>query len=200
MRFRSGLIWAALALAIALPLGVAATSPLLQWRDPVYIAAGLAGVAALALLLVQPLLAGGYLPGLSGRQGRRVHGAIGLALVAAVILHVGGLWVTSPPDVIDTLLFRSPAPFAVWGALAMWGIFAAATLALARHRLGARRFRLTHGGVVLAVVVTSVAHAALIEGTMGLISKALLCLLALAATVRVLSDLRLWRLVRRRST
>ena len=33
-------------------------SPLLAWREPVYIVAGLAGVLAFALLLMQPLLIG----------------------------------------------------------------------------------------------------------------------------------------------
>ena len=43
-----------------------------------------------------------------------------------VIVHVAGLWLTSPPDVIDVLLFRSPTPFSAWGAIAMWAVFAAA--------------------------------------------------------------------------
>ena len=41
---RAGLIWGAVLGAIAWPLAVAATSPLLQWRDGIYIAGGLAGV------------------------------------------------------------------------------------------------------------------------------------------------------------
>src|SRR6056297_337947 len=53
------MIWVALAAAIALPLGLAAQSPLLAYRSPVYITAGFAGIVAMALLLVQPLLGGG---------------------------------------------------------------------------------------------------------------------------------------------
>lgn len=196
---RAGLIWVAVALAIVVPVAVAATSPLLAYRDAIYGAAGLAGVLALALLLIQPLLAGGYLPGMTARQGRQVHRVTGALLVLAVVLHVAALWLTSPPDVIDTLLFASPAPFAPFGTIAMWGIFAAAALALFRHRLTPRRFRVAHGGVVLAVVLASVAHVLLIEGTMGPLTKAALCLLAVAATVKVLSDLRLWRLIWRRA-
>jgi hypothetical protein len=194
---RSALIWAALALAVFVPLAVAATSPLLAFRQPIYGIAGFAGVVALALLLIQPLLAGGYLPGVAARHGRRVHRATGVALVTCVVLHVVGLWITSPPDVIDTLLFAAPAPFAPWGVIAMWGMFAAAGLAAFRHRLRPRYFRIGHGGLVLIVVLATVAHAMLIDGTMGLISKTLLCVLAITATFKVLADLRVWRLIRR---
>ena len=58
------LIWAVFVLAIVIPFAVAATSPLLAWREPIYIVAGFAGVLAMGLLLAQPLLIGGYLPGL----------------------------------------------------------------------------------------------------------------------------------------
>ncbi|MEL7174650.1 MAG: hypothetical protein AAFN05_17005, partial [Pseudomonadota bacterium] len=67
---RAILIWAVLAAALIVPVAVAATSPLLAWREPVYIAAGFAGVVTLGLLLLQPLLAGGYLPGVSTRFAR----------------------------------------------------------------------------------------------------------------------------------
>ena len=85
-------------------------------------------------MLVQPLLIGGYLPGLSGRIGRRAHHWIGGALVVAVVIHVGGLWITSPPDMIDALLFASPTPFSPFGVIAMWAIFAVALLAAFRRR------------------------------------------------------------------
>ena len=61
---RAGLIWAAVATAVAVPIIAAALSPLLAWRDAVYIVACLAGVVGLALMMLQPLLIGGYLPGL----------------------------------------------------------------------------------------------------------------------------------------
>src|SRR3954453_16641561 len=101
------LIWAALAIAICVPIAAAATSPQLEWRDPVYILAGFAGIVALGLVLVQPLLIGGYLPGLPAYRGRRAHHWIGGALVVALVVHVGGLWITSPPDMIDALTFAS---------------------------------------------------------------------------------------------
>lgn len=73
----------------------------------------------LALLLMQPLLAAGLLPGLPLPHSRAVHRLIGGALVVAVIAHVATLWLTSPPDVVDALLQRSPTPFSVWGIVAM---------------------------------------------------------------------------------
>lgn len=194
------LIWAAVAVAVTVPLAVAATSPLLAWRQPVYIAGGFAGVVALALILLQPLLAGGYLPGLPMQRGRRVHRWVGAALVAAILVHVGGLWITSPPDVIDVLLFRSPTPFSVWGALAMWALFGAALVAAFRRRLRLRPqlWRFVHTGLAAAVVSGSVLHALLIEGTMGPISKAALCALAAGATLKALIDLRSWSVLTRR--
>ena len=85
--------------------------------------------------LFQPLLAGGILSGLSARLGRGVHRWVGAALVGAVVVHVGGLWVTTPPDVIDALTFTAPTWFSVWGVLAMWGVFATACVAVLRRRV-----------------------------------------------------------------
>ncbi len=174
------------------PLGLAATSPLLQWRQPVYIAAGFAGVLGLALMLLQPLLAAGLLPGLGPVRGRRVHRWIGGLLVASVVLHVLGLWITSPPDVIDALLFRSPTPFSVWGVLAMWLIFATAVLALVRRRLGPKLWRRLHTTLALFIVAGSALHALLIDGTMEVLSKWALSALVLAVTAKVIVDLRIW--------
>jgi predicted ferric reductase len=189
---RAILIWGALVMVAGVPVAVAATSPLLAWRDPAYIAAGFAGVVAMVLLLLQPLLAGGYLPGLSATRERRVHGWIGGTLVAAVVLHVAGLWVTSPPDVIDALLFASPTPFSAWGVIAMWGVFASAILVVLRHKLRLRptQWRLGHTTLGVLIVLGSVVHALLIEGTMGMASKAVLCALVLAATLKLVIDLR----------
>jgi hypothetical protein len=189
------LIWAALAATICVPIAAAAASPLLAWRGPVYILAGFAGIVALGLVLVQPLLIAGYLPGLSAYRGRRTHHWIGGALVAAVVVHVGGLWITSPPDMIDALLFSSPTPFSPWGVIAMWAIFAVAIIAALRRRLGlrAQTWRIVHMPLAIVIVVGSVVHAILIEGTMETISKAALCALVLAATIKVMADLRVWR-------
>jgi len=58
-------------IAVAIPVSAAIMSPLLEYRSPIYIAAGFSGVIGMTLLLFQPLLAAGYLPGLTGRRGRR---------------------------------------------------------------------------------------------------------------------------------
>jgi predicted ferric reductase len=193
-RVRVVSIWAALALALALPIAASAMSPLLAWRGPVYIVAGLAGVVALGLLLIQPVLIGGYLPGLSPYRSRYVHRCIGGLLVAAVVIHVGGLWITSPPDVIDALLFASPTPFSDWGVIAMWAVFAAALLAALRRRLrvSPRAWRIGHTFLAVVIVVGTVVHALLIEGTMETMSKVGLCILVVAATAKVMIDLRVW--------
>uniref|UniRef100_UPI00315A30EE ferric reductase-like transmembrane domain-containing protein n=1 Tax=Leisingera sp. ANG-M1 TaxID=1577895 RepID=UPI00315A30EE len=169
-------------------------SPLLAWRHTVYIAAGFAGVIAMALLLVQPLLAGGYLPGLSVRRGRNVHRWTGGALIAAVATHVAGLWITSPPDVADALLFASPTPFSAWGVIAMWAVFGAALLAAfrGRFRQRLRSWRRAHTALVSVTVIGSVAHAMMIEGTMETVSKTLLCVFTLAATGKAVADFRAW--------
>ena len=186
---RGALIWVALGAAVGVPLAAAAASPQLAWRDWIYILAGFAGIIALGLMLVQPLLIAGYLPGLSAYRGRRVHRWVGGALVVAVMVHVGGLWITSPPDMIDALLFASPTPFSPFGVVAMWAIFAVALLAAVRRRLRLRTWRIAHVSLAVVIVVGSVVHAMLIEGTMETMSRAALCALVVAAAIKVLVDL-----------
>jgi predicted ferric reductase len=190
---RGTLIWAAVLAAVAVPMAAAAMSPQLAWRNAIYILAGFAGIIALGFLLFQPLLMGGYLPGLSPSRRSRAHRWIGGALVVAVVVHVGGLWITSPPDMIDALLFTSPTPFSPFGVISMWAIFAVAVLAALRRRLGLRTWRIAHMSLAVVIVVGAVVHAMLIEGTMEPMSKAALCALVLAATVKVMTDLRMWR-------
>ena len=191
--FYGVLIWIGLAIAVAVPIVAAAMSPLLEWREPVYIAAGFAGVIAMSLMLFQAMLAAGYLPGLAGLRGRLAHRWVGSALVLLVIIHVAGLWITSPPDVIDAMLFVSPTPFSVWGVIAMWALFATACLAALRLRLRLRPriWRLTHGTLAVVIVSGSVVHAMLIDGTMESLSKLMLCALVVVATVVVLARLQL---------
>ncbi len=201
-RTRTILIWGALGAAIAVPVIAAAASPLLAWRQPVYILAGFAGIFGMAMLLMQPLLAGGYLPGLSTLRSRRLHRWTGITLVSAVVIHVVGLWITSPPDVVDALLFVSPTPFSAWGVIAMWAVFGAAMLAVFRRRLRLRflTWRLCHVTLAVVTVIGSLVHALLIEGTMETVTKAGLCLLVLAATAKAVSDMRIWAIRARRKT
>ena len=116
-------------------------------------------------------------------------------MVVAVVVHVAGLWVTSPPDMIDALTFTSPTPFSPFGVIAMWAIFAVALLAALRRRLGLRprMWRIVHVPLAVVIVAGSVVHAMLVEGTMETVSKAALCALVLGATIKVMADLRVWR-------
>ncbi len=190
---RAALIWAALAIAICVPIALAATSPLLAWRNVTYTLACFAGIVALGLLFVQPMLIGGYLPGLSAYRDRQAHRWIGGTLLGAVLVHVGGLWIASPPDMLDALLFTSPTPFSPFGVIAMWAIFATAVLATIRRRLGLQTWRLVHTSLAMVIVAASVTHGLLIEGTMETMSKVALCALVLAATIKVMLDRRVWR-------
>lgn len=197
---RKILIWVMLAAALLVPLGLAATSPFLAWRSAVYIAAGFAGIIAMGLLLVQPVLAGGFLPGLTPRRARQWHAWVGGGLVLTIIAHVVGLWMTSAPDVIDALLFRSPTPFSDWGVIAMWAVFAAALLAALRRRLRLHpaTWRICHLALVTITVGGTVAHALLIEGTMEMVSKIMLSVLVIAALAKVVIDVKPWKRLARR--
>ncbi len=189
IRTRAVLIWATVILAVTVPVIAALNSPFLAFRDAIYITAGLAGIVAFTLLLVQPLLAAGHLPGLTGPHGRRAHRMIGPVILALIILHVFALWLTSPPDVIDALRFVSPTPFSAWGVIAMWAVFATALLATLRKRLrlSPRAWRRAHGVLALIIVAGTVAHALLIEGTMELISKITLSALVLLVSAIILA-------------
>ena len=191
---RSILIWGALAGVAALPVIVAAQSEYLQYRSTIYVAAGFAGILALALLLVQPLLAAGLLPGLTIPTGRRLHRRIGGVLAVAVALHISGLWLTSPPDMIDALTFTAPTAFSAFGVVAMWALIAAGLLALLRKtlRLRPRVWRLAHTAAVVVVAGGSVAHAVMVEGTMGRGSKTLICGALIATLALAVRRLRPW--------
>ena len=191
---RKVLVWSALIVAITVPFAFAATSPLLAWRDPVYITACFSGVITLGLLLLQPLLIGGFVPGLSVLSARRVHRWVGALLITAVVVHVLGLWISNPPDVIDVLLFNSPTPFSNWGVIAMWTLFATGLLAAYRRRLHLRprNWSMIHSLFAIVIVIGTVVHAVLIEGTMEPISKAILCGLVLIATMKIILGLRFW--------
>ena len=90
---------------------------------------------------------------------------------------------------IDALLFTSPTPFSPFGVIAMWAIFAVALLAALRRRLRLRTFRMAHMSLAVVIVVGSVIHGMLVEGTMETMSKAALCALVLVAAIKVMADL-----------
>lgn len=179
---RHKLIWPALVAILSAPILLAALSPLLQWRSGIYIAAGFAGIGALVLLALQPLLPLRVLPGAS-RHLRALHRLLGALIAIAVILHVLLLWITSPPDVVDALLLRSPTPFSLWGVIAMWAVCATALLAVFRRRLRPYRWRIAHKTLAVIIVAGTAAHALLIDGTMETVSKWALCLTVCATTL-----------------
>ncbi|MCK0149836.1 ferric reductase-like transmembrane domain-containing protein [Marivita sp. S6314] len=194
-RTRALAVWAGLLGVAVAPIALAATSPYLAWRDPIYIVAGFAGIIGFALILFQPLLALGGLPGLSQIHSRQIHRWIGAGLVLSVLTHVIGLWITSPPDVLDALLFRSPTPFSAWGVFGMWALFATAALAATRTRFrqNLRAWRMAHSMLACVIVIGTVVHAALIEGTMETLSRTVLSAMALAALAYALLRLRVWK-------
>lgn len=189
------LAWGCVATVMIVPVAVAAFSPYLSSRNMPYIVGGFAGIVGLSLLFLQPLLAAGYLAGSQGPIGRRWHRWLGVAIIVMVALHVGGLYLASPPDTIDALLLVSPTPFSVYGVAAMWGVVATAILVVLRRPLGQRHsvWRLVHNGLAAVVVVATIIHALQIEGAMELASKWMLCMAAAGATGAVLFDLRIVR-------
>lgn len=190
-------IWLAVGAATAVPIIIAANSPQLQWRDPVYIASGFAGIVALCILLLQPLLALRALPCLNLKLSRRLHTALGFSLTVTIMAHVVGLWITSPPDVVDALLFRSPTPFSLWGVIAMWSVIAAAVLASLHARIPTLIWRRVHTALACITVAGTVAHALLIDGTMGTISKLVLCIAVSSAALWAIFKRKAWRSARR---
>ncbi len=182
------LIWSALSACVLVPIGIAAINPLQSSRDALWIFGGMAGVVALAILLVQPLLVGGYLPMPSVVSGRRWHRWVGAMIAAAVVLHVVGLYLSSPMDIADALLLVAPTPFSVYGVIGLAGVALTVMLVALRHRSGLRygSWRIVHNALAFVVVVSSILHALLIEGAMGTGSKVLLCALIFGVTVIVL--------------
>lgn len=166
---------------MALPVVLATFSPYLTYRSPVYIAAGFAGVICLSMLVLQPLLAARKLP-LHPLWARHLHRMIGITLFALTVVHVLGLYVTSPPDVIDALLLRAPTLFSAFGVIALWGITLTALVAALRRRLPARVWRLAHQTLSALVVVATVIHALQIEGAMEPVTKWIVSLAALLTT------------------
>lgn len=178
-----------LAAALAIPIALTAASPLIAWRGPIYIAAGFAGVLALGLLLTQPaLMLDRVSLGLSPTQRRRAHRWGGAGLAMLVGAHVTGLWITSPPDMIDALLFRAPTLFSIWGVVAFWAVVAMAALAAARRRLPPRIWRAAHLGLATLLVAATALHAVPITGAMEQTSKMALCAMVSVATGMVLFD------------
>ena len=67
------LAWGAVLAVMIVPVVLAAFNPWLAYRNAAYIVGGFAGILCLSLMLLQPLLAAGYLPGLSPVAATRWH-------------------------------------------------------------------------------------------------------------------------------
>jgi len=187
---RAALIWGLLTAGMLVPVLIALANPLQQSRDVPWIVGGMAGVAALALLLAQPLLAAGLLPAPSTRQARRWHRWLGATIAALVGIHVVGLYISSPEDIADVLMLAAPTPFSVYGVIGLAGMALTVLLVALRSRAGLRYavWRIIHNALALVVVAATIAHALLIEGAMGAVSKAGLSVAVAVATI--------WALVR----
>ncbi len=183
--------WGLMAGIAVVPIVTAAFSPLLASRDVAYIVGGMSGVVALSLLLVQPLLAAGYLPGLLLQ--RKWHRRVGSALVVAVVLHIIGLFITSPDDMTDALLLAAPTPFSVYGVVALWGVVLTAILVVLRKSISLSIWYVMHNALAVIVVIASVVHAVMIEGTMNHLSKQVLGVCIIVVSVLTVLHLRLIR-------
>lgn len=177
--------WVLCVLAIAIVVGLAAMSPLLQWRGPIYIAACFAGIIAFCVMLVQPLLITGDLPTNRPLKARQLHRIVGMGIMILIIIHIVGLYWVSPMDVVDVLLLRSPTPFGLWGAIGFYAAFALSLVLVFKDRLSVKTWRHAHLTLAMIIVVATILHALQIEGTMEQISKWVLCGFVIGALGRI---------------
>ena len=193
MKLHRLFIWSVVSLSVLVPLVIAMMSPLQAYRDFPYIAASFAGVLALGILFLQPLLAISALPDLSPRRSRQIHQILGILLLVCVSVHVFGLYLTSPQDALDALLFVAPTLFSVYGVLAMWGVIATVVLVILRTQLTPpyRIWKITHNLLSFGIVCSTIVHALMIEGAMGTASKIFLCGAAFASIFWATTKLRL---------
>lgn len=196
--------WLVIAAIAAVPVVAASLSPLQRGREFLWVTGGMAGVVALSLLFVQPLLTAAAPRLLPAPDGLRWHRFGGGAIVVTVALHVGALYAYSPDDVTDALLLVAPTPFSLYGVISLWCLVLTAVLAVTRRRLrmATRPWRIVHSMLGVAIVAAGAIHAVQIEGAMETYSKLAICLAALAATtagaieVNVLAPLRRRRVMR----
>jgi hypothetical protein len=77
----------------------------------------------------------------------------------------------------------------------MWAVLAVAVMVALRDRIGLRprTWLMVHTGLVLVIVVGTIVHAVLVQGTMEIVTKIVLCALLVIATPKVVADLQVWR-------
>ncbi|PZO02257.1 MAG: ferric reductase [Hyphomicrobiales bacterium] len=193
--------WLLIAVIAGLPVLVAAASPLQRGREALWITGGMAGVVALSLLFVQPLLMAAAPQLLQARAGVKWHRLGGIAIVAMVALHVGALYLYSPDDVTDALLLVAPTPFSLYGVISLWCLVLTAALAATRRvlKIGHRPWRILHSVLAVAVVGAGAIHAIQIEGAMEEYSKLAICLAALVVTTAGAIEVNILAPMRRRT-
>lgn len=179
---------------MVVPVLLAATSPYLAYRSPVYILAGFAGIIAMSFLVMQPLLSHPPSNLMPRPSARRWHRITGITITLLVLAHVGGLYLVSPPDTLDALLLRAPTLFSVFGVLALWACLLTAGLAATRRRLSLRPviWKRLHQVIASVLAIATVIHAILIDGAMDPITKTLLGAAIIVTTA--------WVALRRKST
>jgi len=193
--------WLSVIVIAAVPVIAAAVSPLQSGREALWVVGGMAGVVALSLLFVQPLLMATAPTLLSTRDGIFWHRWSGILIVALVALHIGALYAYSPDDVTDALLLVAPTPFSLYGVISLWCVVLTLGLVVGRRmlRLDHRHWRILHSVLAVAIVAAGAVHAVLIEGAMEEMSKLAICVAALATTtagaleINILRPLRLRR-------
>ena len=174
-------IWA----AMVVPIALATTSPYLAYRVPLYIAAGFAGIVAMSLFVLQPLLECPVRALIAPATARRWHRIIGASILILILAHAVGLYFVSPPDTIDASLLRAPTWFSLFGVVALWGAVLTALLAMTRLKLPMRprSWERLHQSIASIIVIATALHAIQIEGAMEVMSKTLLAGTIVAATV-----------------
>ena len=171
--------------ATVAPIALATTSLHLAYRGPLYIAAGFAGIVAMSLFVLQPLLACPVRALIAPATARRWHRIIGGSILILILAHAVGLYFVSPPDTIDASLLRAPTWFSLFGVVALWGAVLTALLAMTRLKLPMRprSWKRLHQSIASIVVIATALHAIQIEGAMEVMSKPLLAGTIVAATV-----------------
>lgn len=176
--------WIVIAALAGGPVLAAALSPLQRGRELLWVIGGIAGVLALSLLFLQPLLMAAAPPLMRAGAGVRWHRLGGIVIVVMVVVHVGALYLYSPDDITDALLLVAPTPFSLYGVISLWCLVLTAALAATRRvlKIGYRPWRILHSILAVAVVGAGAVHAIQIEGAMEEYSKLAICIAALVVT------------------
>jgi hypothetical protein len=144
-----------LAVLVAVPVTMALTATHLAGAPVLLVVSTLTAAAAVAGLAAQPWLA----------RRRRLHAAVGGAVVALVAVHLGALVVLEPDDALFAMSPEGPTR-ARAALLATLALVVVALLGVLRRRIRWRRatYRLLHAGLGALAGTLGVAHATLTDG------------------------------------